>query len=92
MNLDFSRAGVKGAVVEFFFSIVKTAVAAVVVYVGVKLNNLNVSHFVKPEYAIYGTLFIAGVRALLTSIGVWATTSSTATQDATAPIASEQLV
>jgi hypothetical protein len=71
---DFSKAGWKLAVKEFFLSLVKTVVAAAIVYVGVKLNNLNVSEFVKPEYAVIGTAVIGLVRAGLTSLYKWSTT------------------
>jgi small basic protein len=74
---DFSKAGWKLAVKEFFLSLVKTVVAAAIVYIGVKLNNLDVSTFVSPEYAVIGTAVIGLVRAGLTSIYKWATTIDT---------------
>lgn len=94
VTFDFSSAGWKEGVKEFFLSLFKTAVAAVIVYLGVKLDGLHLANFVKPMYALYAGLGLAGVRALMTSIYIWATTTATTvdTVSATEPTGASGLV
>lgn len=73
--LDFSSAGWKAGVIEFFKSLGKTALAAALAFVLLKLKDLHLANYVRPEYATLAIATVAAVRALITSVWVWATTT-----------------
>jgi hypothetical protein len=77
ITLDFSSAGVKLALKEFFTSLLKTALAAAIGYVILRLDGLHVSSYIDPMYAALAAAGIATLRALLTSLSKWATTTPT---------------
>lgn len=72
MFLDFSKEGWKEAVKEFFFSLLKTLLAAALTFAGARLAEYPITATTGPEIVAA----IALVRAFITAGSTWLTTHS----------------
>lgn len=79
--LDFTTVGWKDAVKEFISSVIKTAIAAVIAYVIARLNEVSIPLDAENASTIIAAIGL--VRAALTSVSKWVTTSAF---PATAPV------
>lgn len=80
---DFSVAGLGAGVKRFFISLLKTAGAAAVAYILLKLDSVHVTDFVKPMFAGYALMLFAAIRAVFAFLEEWLLTKAPVTVDAT---------
>lgn len=73
---DLSKEGWKDSLKEFGLSLFKTVLAAGVVFVLDRLSQYQLPVSTPAEYAGLFALAVGVVRALLTSVWVWATRTS----------------
>lgn len=80
-TIDFSSAGFKKGLLNGLASLGKTMAAAAIAYVGLRLDNLHVANYVKPEYAVYAVTLIGFLHAAMTAAYHWLTTTPTVLGD-----------
>lgn len=80
---DFSSAGLVSGFKRFFISLLKTAGAAAVAYVLLKLDSIHITDYVKPMFAGYALMLFASIRAVFAFLEEWLLTK--APGDITAP-------
>lgn len=74
-TIDFSSAGLKEGTLKGLRSLARTMIAAGIAYLSLRLDNLHVANFVKPEYAANALVAVGGLHALLSFLGKWLTTT-----------------
>lgn len=72
MTWDFSRVGLKAGIVDFCWSLLKTALVAVVAFVGMKLSNVNVNVDSQTGQIFTGLVLVG--RALVSGFNTWVNT------------------
>ena len=73
-TIDFSSAGLKKGLLNGLASLGKTMLAAGIAYVGLRLDNLHVATYVKPQYALYALSLVGMLHAAMTAAYHWLTT------------------
>lgn len=73
--IDFSSAGLRKGLLKGLASLGKTMAATGIAYLGLRLDNLHVASYVKPEYAVYAVTVIGMLHAAMTTAYHWLTTT-----------------
>ena len=74
--IDLSKTGAFFAFKKFMWSLVKSVLASTAAYLLLRLDNAHLADFVKPQFAALALTVIASLRALLSSVPVWLTTTA----------------